>query len=124
MNDVFEAARNKIGPSIVHSFFNSEGSYSRAGEYYILSPLRGDKHVSSFHINEDSGQWFDHATDEGGDFIELVSKARGISLKDAAEDIISETEKQAQDLKNLAQTEKDNLLKQKEDDEALIKKQA
>ena len=91
MDDVFEAARSKIGPSIVHSFFNSEGSYSRAGEYYILSPLRGDKHVSSFHINEDSGQWFDHATDEGGDFIELVSKAKGISLKDAAETIISES---------------------------------
>lgn len=91
MNDVFEAARDKIGPGLIHSFFNSEGSYSRAGEYYILSPLRGDTHVGSFSINEDTGQYFDHATDESGDFIDLVSKAKGISLKDAAETIISES---------------------------------
>lgn len=91
MNDIFEAARNKIGPSLIHSFFNSEGSYSRAGEYYILSPLRADKSVGSFHINESSGQWFDHGSGEGGDFIELVSRARGVKLNEAADQIIRES---------------------------------
>ena len=91
MSDIFETARNKIGPSIVHTMFNSEGSYSRAGEYYILSPLRGDNHVGSFHINEESGLWKDHANDSGGDFITLVSEAKGISLKEAAEHIVSES---------------------------------
>lgn len=91
MDDVFEAARSKIGVSLIHSFFNSEGSYSRTGEYYILSPLRGDTNVGSFHINEDTGQYYDHATEESGDFIDLVSKAKGINLKEAAETIISES---------------------------------
>jgi len=78
MDDIFKAAREKIGPGLIHSFFNSEGSYTRAGEYYILSPLRGDNSVGSFSINEGSGLWVDRATDEGGDFIDLVSQAMGI----------------------------------------------
>ena len=91
MNNIFDTAREKIGPSLIHYFFNSEGSYSKNGEYYILSPLRSDNNVGSFHINEDSGQWYDHASGEGGDFIELISKANGLNLKQAAEHILQET---------------------------------
>lgn len=90
-NDVFEIARNKIGPSIIHSFFNSTGSFTRAGEYYILSPIRGDKSVGSFSINEETGTYFDRATEEGGDFITLVSLSRGISLLEAAKAIVRES---------------------------------
>jgi len=91
MDNIFEAARSKIGPSLIHSFFNSEGSYSRAGEYYILSPIRPDRSVGSFHINESTGQWFDHRDGEGGDFIDLVSRTRGIPLNEAAEHIVRES---------------------------------
>lgn len=91
MDDVFEAARNKISTNLIHTFFNSEGSYTKQGEYYILSPLRGDSRVGSFHINEESGAWYDHATDEGGDFIDLVAKARCVNLKEAAEHILNES---------------------------------
>jgi len=90
MADIFEQARNKIGPGLIRSFFNSEGSFSRGGDYYILSPIRGDKTVGSFRIEESTGLWFDYATNEGGDFIELVSKAKGVDLRQAAEDIIKE----------------------------------
>jgi hypothetical protein len=88
MVDVFEHARGAIGPSLVRSFFDSAGSYERAGEFYLLSPIRPDGSVGSFHINLASGQWIDHATDESGDFIKLVSLARGIGLREAAEEII------------------------------------
>jgi len=90
-NEIFEVARQKITSFLIHTFFNSTGSYSKDGEYYLLSPLRPDKSVGSFHINELTGTYYDHATGEGGDFIDLVSKSRNISLKEAAEAIITES---------------------------------
>lgn len=91
MDDAFEQARLKIGPGLIHSFFNSPGSYSQNNEYYVLSPLRADNSVGSFSINENTGQYFDHATGDSGDFIDLVSKSRGITLLDAAKEIIRES---------------------------------
>lgn len=91
MDDVFDQARQKIGPALVHTFFNSPDSYTRNGDYFILSPLRGDKKVGSFKITEETGLYYDYATGEGGDFIDLVSKARAITLIQAAKDIIEES---------------------------------
>lgn len=88
MQDIFEEARKVIGPSLIRDLFDSPGSYENSGEYYLLSPIRPDKTVGSFHINLSNGLWNDHSSGESGDFIKLVSLAKGISLKQAAEDII------------------------------------
>ena len=84
MDDVFEEARRKIGPALIHEMFQCAGSFSRSGEYYILSPIRADRRVGSFSINETTGLWRDKANDESGDFINLVSRAKGITPLDAA----------------------------------------
>lgn len=88
-DDIFQKARDRITPGLIESLFSSSGSRWTAGQFFCLSPLRADKHVGSFRINKD-GLYFDSATDEGGDLIELLSKARGITLKEAAEIIAGE----------------------------------
>jgi hypothetical protein len=90
MDDVFEAARSRINPSLIHEMFQCAGSFTRTGEYYILSPLRSDRHVGSFSINERSGLWRDKATDESGDFISLVAQVKGITPLEAAKLIVGD----------------------------------
>jgi len=84
--DAFEAARAKIGRSLIETYFGTSKSYWQGNEFWTLNPTRGDRSIGSFHISID-GVWVDHATKEGGDFIELLSKAKGISLLDAAKEI-------------------------------------
>lgn len=91
MEDLFEVARVKICPHLIHTLFNSDGSYTKNGEYYILSPLRSDRHVGSFRINEETGLWIDSATQEGGDLIDLICAVKNIGKKAAAEYIINES---------------------------------
>ena len=91
MQDIFQEARDKIGPGLIHSFFNSHGSYTRGGRYWILSPLRPDGHVGSFSIDESTGVYHDKSNNEGGDFIDLVAKARGVEPLEAAKMIIRES---------------------------------
>lgn len=91
--DVFEEARGRICPELVHTYFQCTGSYTEHGEYYILSPLRQDHKVGSFHINENNGTWYDHATKEGGDFIHLVALYKGIADIEAAKEISCKNEK-------------------------------
>jgi len=42
-----------------------------------------DDHKPSFSIFADGMRWRDFATDEGGDVIDFLAKARGLSLGDA-----------------------------------------
>ncbi|MHA1379275.1 MAG: DUF5906 domain-containing protein [Candidatus Helarchaeota archaeon] len=86
--DLFEQARQKINQGLIQSIYPN--GKSELDEYYILSPLRNDKNIGSFHINLNSGYWVDHATSEGGDFIDLISKDKKISKKEAAELIIDD----------------------------------
>lgn len=81
--DVFEQARQKIGQNLIQSMY--PGGDLERGEYFILSPLRNDGTKGSFHIDINTGVYFDHATGEGGDFIDLVHKDKKISKKEAAE---------------------------------------
>lgn len=83
--DIFKRARQNINPGLIKSFFDAPGSYEQGGEFFTLSPLRSDNKVGSFHISLESGTWIDHANGDGGDFIELVAKAKNISPKAAAE---------------------------------------
>lgn len=84
--DVFAIARSKIGRGIIEEYFAVNGSYWKRNEFWTLNPYRGDKHIGSFHISID-GQWFDHATNEGGDFINLVARSKNISDLEAAKEI-------------------------------------
>lgn len=85
-DDVFQIARSKIGRSLIETYFGTSKSYWQHNEFWTLNPTRGDKSIGSFHISID-GTYYDHATSEGGDFIELVSKSKNMSLLDAAKEI-------------------------------------
>ena len=54
----------------------------------LLSPLRSDKHVGSFSVNEDTGLWFDHATQEGGDALTLYARIKGLRNGEAYSEIM------------------------------------
>ena len=93
MEDVFEKARQRITPGLIKSYFDASGSYDQGGEFFTLNPLRQDNKVGSFHISLETGVWVDHATGEGGSFIDLVAGAKNISPKEAAELIAGEQAK-------------------------------
>jgi len=90
--DVFAQARSCICRYIIEKYYSAKGSKWVKGEYWTLSPLRADDNVKSgtFSINE-SGLYNDLATGESGDFIKLVSLTFRISLKEAAEKIVSDS---------------------------------
>ena len=64
---------------------------SRAGERWLCSPLRADKNPTSFSINETSGLWFDLATYERGNPLQLYAKIKGIDIMDAAKHFLEPT---------------------------------
>lgn len=86
---VFDEAKKYIGRALIERYF--PGGEWKGDDYWIPSPLRSDKSTGSFHIYEYQDVWCfkDFADDTAtGDFITLVSLARGLSKKEAAEDII------------------------------------
>lgn len=95
---IFEDAERAIsshGLSLIKRYFDVDGSKidKNRNEFFTKSPLRKDDHVKSgtFSINIDSGLWNDLASHENGNFIQLVSKAYGLTLLEAAEKILSDT---------------------------------
>ncbi len=66
-------------------------------ERAIRSPLRNDKRPGSFFINEDTGEWFDHATQEGGDALTLYARIKGIKNGEARAEIMGEAYDPADD---------------------------
>lgn len=87
---LFKDARALISPAVIEAYFKAGDARWRGDEFYTLSPLRPDKHVkNTFSIRSD-GLWKDHATGDGGDFIDLLSAAHNISKKDAAQKIVNE----------------------------------
>ena len=87
-DQLFERARLCVSQGIIQAMFPDSKSYIQDNEYFIRSPLRSDKSVGSFHINLETGQYIDHATGDGGTFIDLVSASHNITAKHAAEEII------------------------------------
>lgn len=90
ITDVFETARQRISAGLIEKYFRVEKAYWEKGEYFTLSPLRHDRNIGSFHIHE-SGVFIDHATDDGGDFIDLVSRVYGLDSLDTARKIIEDS---------------------------------
>ena len=89
--DIFLEARNLVSEPVIKKYFYSDDSFVSCREYFIKSPLRVDNHAGSFCVNLDTGYYIDNArSGVEGDFIDLVSKAFNLSLKDAAEKIVSE----------------------------------
>lgn len=85
MASIFDQAKSCISRSLIEALF--PGGTWKGDDYWPTSPLRSDSKPGSFHISVD-GLWKDFATGEGGDLVSLVSKARGVSLKEAAAEII------------------------------------
>ena len=54
----------------------------------ILSPLRDDKKIGSFFVNEDTGKWYDFSNTDGGDALSLYAKIKGIKNGEAYAEIM------------------------------------
>jgi hypothetical protein len=85
--DTFVLARRSVSVPLIERMFGCEGSRWEGDEYKTLSPLRADAHTGSFAIKRD-GRWYDFATGEGGDFIDLVRRARNCASLEAAQHIV------------------------------------
>lgn len=87
--DTFTLARQLVSASLIERMFGCRSSRWEGDEYKTLSPLRADTHTGSFTIRKD-GRWYDFATGEGGDFIDLVGRAMDCPPLEAAKYIIRE----------------------------------
>lgn len=87
MIDAFEAARSHYNKDVIESLFSSDGCHWRGDQFVTRSPLKSNDTIEGFEISN-VGLWFDFRDDDGGDLIDLLSKAQGISKLDAAEIII------------------------------------
>ena len=85
----FALARQAVSGALIERMFGREGSRWEGDEYRTLSPLRNDTRTGSFSIRKD-GCWYDFATGEGGDFIDLVRRARNCPPLEAAKHILHE----------------------------------
>lgn len=94
-HNIFDEANSKICLSLIEKYFSSPDAKhdKRRNEYYTLSPLRNDEHVKAgtFSISTQTGLYNDKATGDKGNFIQLVSHKFGLTLKQAAEKIISDS---------------------------------
>jgi hypothetical protein len=84
-SSVFDDARARVSRALIAAQF--PGGRWEGRDWWVLSPLRADSKIGSFHIAED-GTWYDFATTSGGDFIDLIAKAKNLELKEAAKFII------------------------------------
>lgn len=89
--------KRDYGPAIskaadtIHQWCPGWMQGQRSGhERKILSPLRDDKTIGSFSINEDTGEWHDFATGEGGDALTLYARIKGIRNGEARAEIMGE----------------------------------
>ncbi len=87
--DTFSLARHVVTASLIERMFGCKSSRWEGNEYKTLSPLRADSHTGSFTISKD-GRWYDFATGEGGDFIDLVGLAKNCPPLEAARHIVRE----------------------------------
>lgn len=79
-----EKAKERLTVSEVGSMLFPRWKSGRA----CKSPFREDRHPS-FSVFSDGMKWKDHATDEGGDAVDFIAKARGLTKSDAAKELIS-----------------------------------
>ena len=81
---IYKKAEAKITPQLIESYF--PGGKWRNEEYIVNSPLRNDNNPGSFSIRN-NGLFYDFATNDKGNFITLVSRAKGITPLEAAKEI-------------------------------------
>lgn len=83
----FQKART-IALSTLHEWCPGYSDARKDGqERWILSPLRNDDHEGSFSINVESGVFFDFASGDRGDVLDLYAQVKGIDLIDAAKEL-------------------------------------
>lgn len=89
---LFDDARARITPALIERYFFVDGAKWVNGQFVTLSPLRPDSHIKAgtFSINE-QGLYHDKATQDGGDFFELLAGAYNIATTEAAKMILRDT---------------------------------
>lgn len=90
LDEVFTRAKQRITRDFIESHFHHPRAEWAGRNYQTVSPLRADSNPGSFSIRED-GVYFDRATGEAGDIIDLLAKANGITLMEAAMEILGES---------------------------------
>lgn len=68
------------------------GGYVDKGKYWALNPMRNDRSIGSFYINlagPHAGRFFDHATGDGGDMLDLIQGAIGSNRRGALDEAIA-----------------------------------
>ncbi len=62
------------------------GGHVDKGKYWALNPWRADRKPGSFYVNitgHYAGRYYDHASGEGGDMLDLIQNALGCDRRDA-----------------------------------------
>jgi putative DNA primase/helicase len=110
--NVFAEAR-KIISSNASSLIRNLLPYGRqeGDEWVTLNPTRNDHSLGSFKIRLSTGEWFDFATNEGGDFITLYASVKCISRYEAACQIANITPRQRKSTDNHTQKTKNQTQK-------------
>lgn len=87
MDDYFALAKQAINRGFIESTFFTPGAKWIGNRYETRSPLRPQNKIHSFKI-EDKGAgvyvYYDHATQDGGDIIDLYAKMQSVKPLEAA----------------------------------------
>lgn len=82
-NNIFTEAKNSI--CIKSTIISLLPRGKREGKYWVaLNPTRNDDNLGSFKVKITTGQFYDYATNEGGDIISLYAYLKGCSQYEAA----------------------------------------
>lgn len=85
---LFDRAKARIDRAFIQETY--PGGKWQGSEYWVCSPLRSDKNPTSFSIRND-GLWNDLATQESGNFFQLLQKTHNIKTPtDAARWVLGE----------------------------------
>lgn len=80
----FQKARS-IALATMHEWCPGYSDARKEGpERWFPSPLRNDREAGSFSINVESGVFFDFASGDRGDALDLYAQVKGVSLLEAA----------------------------------------
>ena len=96
MSDLFAKAQANVDRFLIESLFGP-GEW-KGHDFHCTNPLRADSRPGSFSIKND-GRWYDFATDEGGDFVDLYARFKGLTLVEAARILANEPAPEYQEKK-------------------------
>lgn len=82
--NIYKEAKARLTRAFIEYEFGHPEAKWLGDDYQTVSPLRKDDNPGSFSINIEKACYFDRATQESGDIIDLLSKRDGVSPYEAA----------------------------------------